>query len=268
MNDNARKGNQSGVKELFLAYQPVMDISFSTPIVAAYECLLRVIDGNRPGTSPVELIEQAEDNGSIKTIDYWVTDKACADLRANPSMRVWINLSQATLSSYESVKRIADLISIREVTHQMRIEMTETADGCSDSLINSLSLLKHMSIGVVLDDIQDGYSKAHLLQTDLIAGCKLSRQSTQRIAESENAFLEAKKLVDWCKANKKSVVMEGIENLFELELAKRLGVNYCQGYYFWPALNISELPKMGSKALPTTSPIESVQQRPILSGRA
>lgn len=115
-------------------------------------------------------------------------------------------------------------------------------------------------ITVVLDDIDDGYAKSHLLKSDLIAGCKLSRRSTVRMS-LEPGFLDTTiKLVAWCKANGKTVVMEGIENEQEFEYAIRLGADYCQGFYFWKPIPIAEIPVPGTRvSLPTPARFRDVE---------
>lgn len=127
--------------------------------------------------------------------------------------------------------------------------MTETVDGSDQMILESLRWFKSRNITVVLDDIDDGFAKSHLLDSELIAGCKLSRQSTVRMSH-EPGFLEsAKRLARWCKANGKTVVMEGIETEQEFQHAIDLGVDFCQGFYLWKptALSLILLPSAGTK---------------------
>lgn len=238
---------------LYLAYQPVVNITHTEPHVAAYECLLRV-GPNTQGQTHNSVLEAAERNGSIENLDLWIAEKAAYDASLNPEMRIWLNLSQTTLSSAPSIRQITQLFYARAVSSQMRIEMTETLNGCERRIIENLKWLKRMSIGVVIDDIHEGYSKAHLLQTDLVSGCKLSRNSTVQLACSQKHFDDTARMVDWCKDNEKTVVMEGIETESEMDIALRLGVDFCQGFYFWPALELTNLPLFGeSVAIPKSS---------------
>lgn len=258
-----------GLAPLYVAYQPVLKITNSELRIAAFECLLRVNE-NPHGQNHLSVIDAAEGDGTILALDYWVAQQACLDVANNPGMKAWINLSQATLSSATAVHRITHLITANEVADQLKIEMTETQDGCEATIIQNLSILKRMSIGVVIDDIQDGFSKAHLLKTDLVAGCKLSRNSTVRMAASTQHYDDTASMVAWCKDNQKTVVMEGIETERELEIALRLGVDFCQGFYFYPPLGIQDLPATGSVAvlphwrerLPSAIQHETPKRRP------
>ncbi|MCU9031765.1 EAL domain-containing protein, partial [Pseudomonas aeruginosa] len=90
---------------------------------------------------------------------------------------------------------------------------------------------------VMLDDLRDGFAKRQLLMNRAVTGCKLSRRTTRDIAESPAVRGEVEKLVRDCRAAGKRVVLEGIEDAAELEIARALEIEFCQGFYFGrPAL--------------------------------
>lgn len=226
-----------------VAYQPVVQLS--TPagaVVSAYECLVRVAQA---GIQTWEMIQQAEREGSMPILDKRIARLACSDAFACPEMRIWLNLSQLTMSCPASMTEIITLITSHARPSQVIVEMTETASGSEPQIIDALVRLRAAGIHVVLDDIGDGYSRSHLLRTDLVRGCKISRETTVQLRTNPRKLEEVARLVEWCRRHGKSVVMEGIETEEELNLAQNLGVDYCQGYLFWPALDLSDLPKAG-----------------------
>ncbi|WP_280991137.1 EAL domain-containing protein [Pseudomonas aeruginosa] len=82
-----------------------------------------------------------------------------------------------------------------------------------------------------------GFAKRQLLMNRAVTGCKLSRRTTRDIAESPAVRGEVEKLVRDCRAAGKRVVLEGIEDAAELEIARALEIEFCQGFYFGrPAL--------------------------------
>lgn len=240
---------------LSVAYQPVITLRTEIPQVYAYECLMRV--PSEPFGSPQRLIEYAEAHGHMNALDMKIARMVCLDAIANPRMRVWLNLSQASLECPVTARRISRLIDAARLQDRITVEITESMDGCELAITENLELLNRMAVGVVIDDIQDAHAKVNLLKTHLIRGCKLSRKTTIQLGESPSHFARTTKLVEWCKDNDKTVVLEGIETTKEIDLAYRLGVDYCQGYYFWPAMDIRQLPDQG---LAVTIP-ESIRRK-------
>lgn len=231
---------------LYIAYQPVIQLNGPEPKVYAYEALLRVAP-NEANHTTLSVITSAEENGSMPQLDAFIAAQVCLDAAESSQLRLWLNLSQTTLSSPAIAHQIARLIAEHDLACRISIEMTETADGSEAMILESLHGLKNRNVTVVLDDIEDGFAKSHLLRSDLIAGCKLSRRSTSKMNNCQQRFNVTSEFVDWCKNNGKTVVMEGVETARELAIAIRLGVDYCQGFYFWPALPISEIPAPGTR---------------------
>jgi EAL domain-containing protein (putative c-di-GMP-specific phosphodiesterase class I) len=230
---------------LYPVYQPVIRMA-ANPYVYAYESLLRV-GPTAEGHSTISVITNAELNGTMPHLDTMIARMVCTDAGNMPNMRMWLNLSQRTLSNPRAARHIARMINEGALSCRVHIEMTETAAGDEALILESLRLFKSSGITVVIDDIDDGFALSHLLRSDLIAGCKLSRRSTLCMANDPERMEANGRLVKWCHANEKTVVMEGIENEQELAIALQLGVDYCQGFYFWRPIPISEIPIPGSR---------------------
>jgi EAL domain-containing protein (putative c-di-GMP-specific phosphodiesterase class I) len=232
---------------LYTVYQPVIRMA-QKPFVYAYESLLRV-GPTAEGHSTLSVITEAEASGTMPQLDTSIARMVCTDAANMPDMRLWLNLSQRTLSDPVAARNIAALIRERSLNCRFSIEMTETATGSEILILESLGLFKSNGITVVVDDIEDGYAKSHLLNSDLIAGCKLSRRSTVSMTKDQKRLEVNRQLVNWCHAHGKTVVMEGIENEEELAIALELGVDYCQGFLFYRPIPLSEIPIPGSRVL-------------------
>lgn len=236
----------SSTPPLYIVYQPVVRLSYGQAIVHAYESLLRV-GPNAHDHSTLTVIAAAELNGTMPRLDAVIARQVCHDAASFENMRLWMNLSQRTLSCPSISREIAAMIMHYGLADRITIEMTETANGDDQLIQESLSCFKQQQITVVIDDIDDGYAKSHLLASELIAGCKFSRRSTVRLM-SEPGFADiAGKLIKWCKAHGKSVVMEGIENEVEYRMTNQLGADFCQGYYFWRPIPLCEVPAPGTE---------------------
>lgn len=244
---------------LRVEYQPVIKLG-AQPHVSAFECLLRIAP-NFTNHTTVTLIEEAEATGTMPELDAFIAKLACRDAIANPDMHLWLNLSQSTISCRQRSRSIAELITSQALADRVTLEMTETVAGNEPVITSNLAWLKKQKLTVVIDDIDDRHAKRHLLGTDLIAGCKFSRLSTIKIIDSPRRFALTAKLVEWCKTNGKTVVLEGIETEREFRLAIDLGVDYCQGFLFWPSLPLASLPALGTPVpLPA---LTSTVRRPL-----
>jgi EAL domain-containing protein (putative c-di-GMP-specific phosphodiesterase class I) len=231
---------------IYMVYQPVAKIHHDELEVVAFESLLRVKPNNRNLTT-LSVITDAERNGTMPVLDALITRMVCKDASQVPGMNLWLNLSQVTLSTPRAAKSIAKVIEEHGLSSQVTVEITETANGKVPLLLESIRWLASRQITVVLDDIDDGYAKSELLRSDLIMGCKLSHRSTMRMS-AEPSYLETiSKLVGWCRANGKTVVIEGIETETQLAMAKGLEVDYCQGFHLWKPIPLASLPAPGTR---------------------
>jgi EAL domain-containing protein (putative c-di-GMP-specific phosphodiesterase class I) len=236
----------SGELPLYMAYQPVVSINKFHAEIIAYESLLRV-SPNESGHTTLSVISEAESSGSMPSLDARIARMVCNDVVLNPQMNVWLNISQMTMSSLRSIQAIAGLIADYGIANRVTVEMTETVNGQLGLIIESLRHLKNTGISVLLDDVDDGFSKPSLLSSELVSGCKLSRQSTERMAADSEYKDKIIKFIRWCKTCSKSVVIEGIETERELALALELGADYCQGYFLCPPQPLAAIPELGTR---------------------
>ena len=235
-------------QNLALAFQPVIDITRGVTAVVAFESLLRITDGDRM-IGPVEVIANAEANGTIVTIDRWVLNEVLSLARVRPALHVWINASQLSIADPGFLTEAVRALIATQTLGRVSFEITETADVEAGLLASRLRTLNRRSITVLIDDIRDGYAKKGLLLNEAVSGCKLSRDSMLELHSSAKARSEVKKLLALCSEQQKNVVLEGIETLEDLTLAKELGIRWCQGYYFArpaPADELSRFPQMRS----------------------
>lgn len=243
--------------QLQIEYQPVVALSPRGGEVSAYECLLR-LDANERVLEVSELISELEQAGTIPELDLMVVDHVCRIAVANPSLRLWVNISQATMGSISTMEKVGSRIISGGLANRVTLEITETVEGPKEQIMNSLRHLYALGISVVIDDIDEQLSMASLLIGNLVSGCKLSRRSMVRLAENTARVSEVLEQVRWCRSHGKSVVLEGVETARDLQIAISLEVNYCQGFHFWPSLPLHEIPAQGTEVF---IPPRSLRQR-------
>lgn len=223
-----------------LAYQPVFSVMDDQRSVIAFESLLRISDST--GTQgPAALVARAESDGSIVDIDRWVLAQVINQLKSRPRLSVWINTSQLSIAHPSFVGDAVQALLAANVMGRVTFEVTETADVDAHLLAKRLEALRLQALTVMVDDVRDGYAKRSLLLSDSVVGCKLSRESTMELMVSESARAEVQRLVKLCRRRGKQVVLEGIETIDELSLAKHLNIDLCQGYLLGMPAMPSEL---------------------------
>jgi EAL domain-containing protein (putative c-di-GMP-specific phosphodiesterase class I) len=217
--------------KFWLAYQPIVRINAKPNTVLAFESLLRVqIDGVAHG--PADIVAAAESDGSIISIDRWVMNEAIRQAIARPHLNVWINASQISIAHPNFLKDALRALTASGTLGRMTFEITETADVDAAVLAERLSAVKAGTLSLVIDDVRDGFAKRSLLKNSAVAGCKLSRDTTSELHVSERVRAEVQRLVKLCRLTGKRVVLEGVENAYDLKMATNLGIEYCQGYHF------------------------------------
>jgi len=146
-------------------------------------------------------------------------------------LHVWVNASQISIAHPSFLDdAIQSLVDSRTI-ERVAFEITETADIDASVLARRLDALNVKTLTLMVDDIRDGYAKRSLLQNNAVAGCKLSRETTIELQNSERVRTEVQRLVKHCRLIGKKVVLEGIENEADLGLATSLGIEFCQGYH-------------------------------------
>lgn len=217
--------------------------------VVAFESLLRISESGRLN-GPAATVARAESDGSIVQIDRWVLNEVIALLKSRPQLKVWINASQLSIAHPTFVADALHALIANQVLGRVSFEVTETANVEAHILAKRLEVLRLQALTVIVDDVRDGYAKRSLLLSDAVAGCKLSRESTMELMVSETARGEVQRLVKLCRRRGKQVVLEGIETRDELELATKLDISLCQGYFLAvpaAAADLNHYPEMRSR---------------------
>lgn len=218
-------------------YQPIYSIEQKNYVKC--EALLRLHDETLGWVSPNEFVPVAEESGVINELGLFVLDQACRMISARqkkglPPLQVNVNVSTIQFSRdsfYDDVVRTAKLHQVDP--NLLQLEVTESI------VINSfeyvVELMKRfidMGISFAIDDFGTGYSSLSYIGTLPIQCLKLDKSFIDKIAESEVYVLIVKNVIEIAKGLHFKIVAEGVENVGQFEILKRLGCDYIQGYLF------------------------------------
>ncbi|MFY8351292.1 EAL domain-containing protein [Pseudoalteromonas sp. SSM20] len=227
---NAVKQNQ-----LTNFYQPI--INTQSQKMVGVELLLRWFNKEEM-ISPGVFIPLAEQIGQIVTITELALEKATRELKdwlANDRNRyLSINLSALHIGQPNLVKSFVDILNSTAVSpRQIRLEITEgiLIDDTSNAL-EQLQRLKDAGFKLYLDDFGTGYSSLTYINQFPIDVIKIDQSFIRQMLSSKTnqAIVQtiavlAKNLGTYC-------IAEGVEELTQVTVLKRLGCYNLQGFYF------------------------------------
>ena len=223
--------------ELKLHYQPKINITDNS--IVGVEALLRWNHPVMGAISPAEFIPVAEDSGLIIPIGKWVLETAFKQLRqwhdaGHDELTMAVNISSAQMSRSGLVNIISNALSDAGIDPcKAELEITENvAMQDIDSAIVTLDKLKSTGITIAMDDFGTGYSSLGYLRMLPIDIVKIDQSFARDIPDSKEGILIAQAIIAMAHSLNLSLVVEGIENVRQLNYFKQQGCKIMQGFLF------------------------------------
>ncbi len=224
-------------------YQPVVQLD--TRRIVSFEALLRWDHPTQGLISPYRFIEAAEDTGVLVSIGHWLILQACQQLRdweanhfSEQPMTITVNVSARQFADARLMNDIQDALQQTGIDpSRLQLEMTESVAAADPKLtVTVLSQLKHLGIGVILDNFGTGTTSLRGLRQFKVDALKIDRSLVGEM-QSDRAACDIVELIAALahKMNLK-VIAEGIETARQAERLLELGCEYGQGYYFSPPM--------------------------------
>lgn len=232
-----RAAIEAGAFELH--YQPI--VSMADRAIMGVEALVRWRRDAETLVMPDVFIGLAEASGLIVPIGTWVLREACRAsvrlrraLAGRAALYVSINVAAQQFQQPGFVAQVRDiLLETGADPALIRLELTETsALAKPDYAQHTVRTLRAMGVRISLDDFGTGYSSLAYLQTIPFDTIKIDscfvRRQTER--DADWSIVSAVKLL--ADSMGMAVVVEGVENEFQLGELREIGCRYGQGYLF------------------------------------
>jgi diguanylate cyclase (GGDEF)-like protein len=235
--------------ELLLDYQPQVSLIGPGAIVGA-EVLVRWRHPERGVLTPSQFIPIAEETGLIVPIGAWVLDQACRQLAAWRSVHavpddftVSVNLSMRQLSRDDLADTVLAALERHGVPAScLCLEVTESSMAHDPERVAlALEQLKSLGVALALDDFGTGYSSLSALSSYPLDIVKIDRSFINRVADDPGAARMFAAVLGVARAAELDAVAEGIEQPPQLQLLRRLGCEYGQGFMFARPVGPDEL---------------------------
>jgi len=235
-------------KEFELHYQPIVEVASGR--VVAFEALLRWRHPERGLLPPGEFLSLAEETGLIVTIGEWVVRTACSQALSwmerpidGQSPAVSINLVGRQFSQSELVSFVESVLDDLQLPpDRLQLEITEGAViDVPELAIDVLQRLRNLGVKVHLDDFGTGYSSLAYLQRFAVDVLKIDQGFIQRLTSDGGGAEIVSTIVTLARNLGMDALAEGIENRQQLEVVRRLGCVFGQGFLFSTPLPPDEL---------------------------
>ena len=226
-------------RQLYIEYQPV--VSLGDGRITGVEAFLRWKHPERGQIAPAEFLPVAEEAGLLPEIGYWVTERACRQLREwvdRFSLRfppnVAINVTESQLFDESFVARTIAAVEASKLDFKLvRLDVSESTfmkDGAAAGRI--LRSLAQRGIRIAVDDFGTGYSSLSYLHRYPINALKIDRSFVSGSAGVGNEWDVARTIIELSKILELEVIAEGIETRDQFQQLRKLGCQQAQGYFF------------------------------------
>ncbi len=234
-----------GKKEMFLCYQPVLDLK--TREIKSVEALLRWRHPRLGTLHPGKFLSIAEDLGLIVSLGRWVAAKTARTLYDLQSQNIFlqaaINVSALQFSDeslVDNILRATDSAHIAPAC--LEIEVTESlAMENLDRTKAKLMQLREKNITITVDDFGTGYSSLNYLKRLPIDKIKIDKSFVRNMITDEHDTSIIKAIISMAQSLHLKVIAEGVDTEMQLNLLASLGCDAAQGYFISKPLMKKEL---------------------------
>jgi diguanylate cyclase (GGDEF)-like protein len=220
---------------LHMVYQPQIDERGAT---IGVEALIRWPHPTRGQIPPNLFVPLAESTGLAEILGRYAMDRAFADSRLWPNLKVAINVSPIQLQSADFVETVKTLLRRHEVKPSgFEFEITEgVLLEAGPLVLTNLDQLRKLGFQIALDDFGTGYSSLSYLGQFPIDKIKIDRSFVAPLGVRDDAASIIRAISDLSGAIGVKVLAEGVETRAQLDMLRAEGCNQAQGYFVAPPM--------------------------------
>lgn len=200
--------------------------------------------------SPGEFIPVLEGSKAICTLDFYMLDHVCRDIRrwldeGREAVKVSVNLSRLHLGDEDLLESILRIIDKYKVPHHfIEIELTETTTDVDYKELKKVVYgLREQDISTSVDDFGVGYSSLNLIREMPWNVLKIDKSFLPTQEEEDNDPSKVKMLrhiITMSQDLGLECIVEGVETAEQVKLLKDCKCYLAQGFYFDRPLPVKE----------------------------
>ena len=222
-------------RQFYIVVQPKYD-----PVegkIVGGEALVRWQHPEKGFISPGVFISVFERNGFIVALDHFVWEETCrfqSQLKQKgiETVPISINVSRIHFYNRELRNTLRDLIHKYNLEPaDIELEITESL--CGEDAENIFDIIRELQADgfqIAMDDFGSGYSSLNMLKEMPLDIIKMDLRFLGGEENKSRVILKA--LIEMAQTMGLSVVVEGVEQLSEVEFLRQFENCYLQGYYY------------------------------------
>ncbi|MFG6496253.1 GGDEF domain-containing phosphodiesterase [Fictibacillus sp. UD] len=235
-------------KQMEIVYQPQYHLNEQR--VVGIESLIRWNHPILGVIPPNEFIQDADNAGVLKDVFFWLLDEACKNIANDntySNIKYSVNLSVNQLLLDGFVKKVSQVLLKHKVSaNKITLELTEENEIYKDMfkrVSKTLSDLKEKGFTIALDDFGNGYFSFYNFTNLPIDSIKLDRNLVLSLIKNKHHKNVIAPIIMMAHNLKFQVIIEGIEDIDQLEDWRKMKVDVIQGYFISKPVPFSKLQK-------------------------
>ncbi len=227
-----------------LHYQP--QISLRDGSVVGIEALFRLSSGGQPLPANA-VIHAAAATGLLGRLTDAVIERGIQQLselhRFRPGLVLSLNVSEQDLSEGRLTERIFPILKkYKMASSNLCIEVTEESLLHNpEAAARTVDDLRAAGIAVSMDDFGVGFSSLTNLRVLAVDELKIDRSFVTGLVGDPRTEALVVSIVELARRLGAKVMIEGVEQLDEVTMARSLGIDLIQGYVFARPMPFSEI---------------------------
>lgn len=228
-------------------YQPITNVLDQQTI--GCEALLRWNDPVQGTIAPNIFIPLAEKVGLIEQLSNLVIAKTCSFIDKNHALfsdkYISVNISRSVILKHSFMQKLlAFLEQVPHLTPHLVFEITEDNNFSTQELVvlkQHLDAISSHGIKIAVDDFGTGYSGLDFIRQYPFQFVKIDRVFIKSLYDDSNVIPLLESMLIIANNLNMKVIVEGVEEQYQLQILQRIGFTYIQGFYFAKPLPDAEL---------------------------
>lgn len=215
-----------------LLFQPVYDIKKST--IIHHEAMVCLQEKNGGLILPDKFIPVSERFGMMPQIDFWVVKESIKTLHQYDDLKIFINLSGASLGDEKLLKQIeSDIVNSGLESYRVGFQITET--NAVKDLVKADRWIRHikgLGCDFALVDFGIGFSSFSYLRMLPVDYLRIDGSFIRDIDTEPSYRAIVQAMNEVAHTLNKKTIAASVENENILNQLLEIGVDYAQGYHF------------------------------------
>lgn len=234
--------------KIFFNLQPQYDINHN---LRGFEALARMKDDDGSFISPTDFIPVAEKTGLVDRIDMRVFELSMEFLdkitrETGTEIMMSVNVSVRHLMKNTFIEDIKNILKAHNIApERVEIEITESIMiDSAEKALQRINEIKAMGMKVAIDDFGTGYSSLSYLNnfpSDLL---KIDKAFIDQMNMSESSKQYVAMIISIGHILHLKVISEGVESPDQVEVLKKIGCDYIQGFVWGKPMPPEEAGKL------------------------